>query len=189
MVRSQQINAVVGRNNEVPCSEERGASSYPKSTLALAFTLTLLLFSRLFLNIQQQPPVLQDRSIATHFAMNTTNGINGHAVAPALWSEARNAEGRVYYYNTITKATQWTKPEDLMTPAEVGFLSYPYDDQMLTYVFSALLQTSLGRSILRREGANTGTIRKRSRAHGRCQMSTRKLCPKMLLPPRLLHRK
>jgi len=47
------------------------------------------------------------------------SGINGHSPAPPLWQEARNPEGRVYYYNTITKATQWTKPEDLMTPAEV----------------------------------------------------------------------
>jgi len=44
-----------------------------------------------------------------------------HPAAPPLWQEARNADGRVYYYNTITKATQWTKPEDLMTPAEVGY--------------------------------------------------------------------
>jgi pre-mRNA-processing factor 40 len=48
--------------------------------------------------------------------MNGANGINGSS---ALWQEARNADGRVYYYNTITKATQWTKPEELMTPAEV----------------------------------------------------------------------
>lgn len=56
--------------------------------------------------------------------MNGMNGINGHAglAAPALWQEARNADGRVYYYNTITKATQWTKPEDLMSPAEVSLL-------------------------------------------------------------------
>lgn len=38
-----------------------------------------------------------------------------------LWSEARAPDGRVYYYNTQTKQTQWTKPEELMTPAEVGF--------------------------------------------------------------------
>ena len=48
------------------------------------------------------------------------NGTNGVAAPPGLWSEARNAEGRVYYYNTVTKATQWTKPTDLMTPAEVS---------------------------------------------------------------------
>jgi pre-mRNA-processing factor 40 len=51
--------------------------------------------------------------------MNSVNGINGHGPTPVLWSEARNAEGRVYYFNTITKATQWEKPEDLMSPAEV----------------------------------------------------------------------
>jgi pre-mRNA-processing factor 40 len=53
--------------------------------------------------------------------MNGMNGVNGHGAVPALWSEARNADGRIYYYNTITKATQWTKPEELMTPAEVRF--------------------------------------------------------------------
>jgi len=49
------------------------------------------------------------------------NGINGQGGAPSLWSEARNPEGRVYYYNTVTKATQWTKPEEMMTAAEVRF--------------------------------------------------------------------
>jgi pre-mRNA-processing factor 40 len=51
--------------------------------------------------------------------MNGINGLNGHAAPPGLWQEAYN-NGRVYYYNTITKATQWTKPEELMTPAEVS---------------------------------------------------------------------
>ena len=48
------------------------------------------------------------------------NGPNGVAVPPGLWSEARSPDGRVYYYNTVTKATQWTKPPELMTPAEVN---------------------------------------------------------------------
>ena len=47
------------------------------------------------------------------------NGTGVVAAPPGLWSEARNAEGRVYYYNTVTKATQWTKPPELMSPAEV----------------------------------------------------------------------
>lgn len=45
------------------------------------------------------------------------NGMNG---IPALWQEARNTDGRIYYYNVQTKATQWTKPFELMTPAEVS---------------------------------------------------------------------
>ena len=52
------------------------------------------------------------------------NGINGLSRPSGLWQEARNADGRVYYYNTQTKATQWTKPQELMTPAEVSFYRY-----------------------------------------------------------------
>jgi hypothetical protein len=37
----------------------------------------------------------------------------------AAWQEHRTPDGRVYYYNALTKVTQWTKPEDLMSPAEV----------------------------------------------------------------------
>ena len=48
------------------------------------------------------------------------NGINGVAVPPTLWQEAKTPEGRAYYYNTATKATQWTKPVDLMSPVEVS---------------------------------------------------------------------
>lgn len=46
--------------------------------------------------------------------------MNGMPGPPALWQEARNAEGRVYYYNVQTKATQWNKPFELMTPVEVS---------------------------------------------------------------------
>ncbi len=45
--------------------------------------------------------------------------MNGITPASGQWQEARHTDGRVYYYNTQTKATQWTKPEELMTPAEV----------------------------------------------------------------------
>lgn len=45
--------------------------------------------------------------------------MNGLPPMPVIWQEARTAEGRVYYYNVQTKATQWTKPLDLMTPQEV----------------------------------------------------------------------
>ena len=64
--------------------------------------------------------------------MNGINGMNGHVPMSALWQEARNPEGRVYYYNTITKATQWTKPEELMTPAEVISNAVTFEDILLT---------------------------------------------------------
>lgn len=60
------------------------------------------------------------------------NGMNGHVAPPGLWQEARNADGRVYYYNTVTKATQWTKPEELMTPVEVTLPQPPRYDTVLT---------------------------------------------------------
>ncbi|KAI9819914.1 MAG: hypothetical protein M1827_006484 [Pycnora praestabilis] len=56
------------------------------------------------------------------------NGVNGASGPPGLWSEARNAEGRVYYYNTETKITQWTKPLELMTPAERALTNSPWKE-------------------------------------------------------------
>lgn len=49
------------------------------------------------------------------------NGMNAPFAPPgaAAWQEHRTPDGRVYYYNPLTKVTQWTKPEDLMSPAEV----------------------------------------------------------------------
>ncbi|KAK5163015.1 hypothetical protein LTR04_002815 [Oleoguttula sp. CCFEE 6159] len=46
----------------------------------------------------------------------------------ALWQEVRNADGRVYYYNTETKATTWTKPEALMTAAERALVGQPWKE-------------------------------------------------------------
>ncbi|KAI1004375.1 Pre-mRNA-processing protein prp40 [Podosphaera aphanis] len=60
--------------------------------------------------------------------MSTIVTSNTQMQSPALWSEARNAEGRTYYYNTITKATQWTKPEELMTAAERALSSQPWKE-------------------------------------------------------------
>ncbi|RKF82400.1 Pre-mRNA-processing protein prp40 [Golovinomyces cichoracearum] len=67
-------------------------------------------------------------SASSSFNMNIVNASNAPTPAPKLWSEARNAEGRVYYYNTITKITQWTKPEELMTPAERALSSQPWKE-------------------------------------------------------------
>lgn len=53
--------------------------------------------------------------------MNATGGPYGQ---PATWQEHRTPDGRSYYYNASTKVTQWTKPEELMTPAEVCFIYF-----------------------------------------------------------------
>lgn len=54
------------------------------------------------------------------------NGMPGHFPPPggATWTEHRTPDGRVYYYNPLTKVTQWTKPEEMMTPAEASHTRY-----------------------------------------------------------------
>ncbi|KAJ9273136.1 hypothetical protein DTO212C5_721 [Paecilomyces variotii] len=54
--------------------------------------------------------------------------MNGMPGAPSLWQEARNADGRVYYYNVQTKATQWAKPLELMTPVERALANQPWKE-------------------------------------------------------------
>ncbi|OJJ49669.1 hypothetical protein ASPZODRAFT_12789 [Penicilliopsis zonata CBS 506.65] len=56
------------------------------------------------------------------------SSMNGMSTAPAIWQEARNAEGRVYYYNVQTKATQWAKPAELMTPVERALSNQPWKE-------------------------------------------------------------
>ena len=61
-----------------------------------------------------------------HRQLGKMNGIPGPfpPVGGAAWTEHRTPDGRVYYYNAMTKVTQWTKPEDMMTPAEVRPIPY-----------------------------------------------------------------
>ncbi|KAF2199923.1 hypothetical protein GQ43DRAFT_442037 [Delitschia confertaspora ATCC 74209] len=53
--------------------------------------------------------------------------MNGYGGAPP-WQEAKAPDGRVYYYNPQTKVTQWTKPEELMTPAERALVGTPWKE-------------------------------------------------------------
>ena len=54
--------------------------------------------------------------------------MNGAPAQPATWNEARTPEGRVYYFNVHTKATQWTKPIELMTPVERALSQQPWKE-------------------------------------------------------------
>ncbi|KAI9886448.1 MAG: hypothetical protein M1823_001766 [Watsoniomyces obsoletus] len=56
------------------------------------------------------------------------NGMNGISPPAGLWQEARNSDGRIYYFNTQTKATQWDKPLELMNPAERALSNQPWKE-------------------------------------------------------------
>lgn len=50
------------------------------------------------------------------------------AQPPGSWQEHKTPDGRAYYYNALTKVTQWTKPEDMMTPAERALSNQPWKE-------------------------------------------------------------
>ncbi|OJI97515.1 hypothetical protein ASPVEDRAFT_119203 [Aspergillus versicolor CBS 583.65] len=56
------------------------------------------------------------------------NPMSAPGGAAPLWQEARTAEGRTYYYNVQTKATQWAKPAELMTPVERALANQPWKE-------------------------------------------------------------
>ena len=107
----------------------------------------------------------------------TMNGANGFYGPPppaaATWQEYRSADGRVYYYNAATKETTWTKPEEMMSPAEVRFL--PTGSPVFADLrASARSRTNHGRSTRRRVAASIGTTLRRSRVRGRCPRPIRR---------------
>ncbi|RFU79963.1 hypothetical protein TARUN_2255 [Trichoderma arundinaceum] len=46
----------------------------------------------------------------------------------SAWQEHKTPEGRAYYYNNVTKVTQWTKPEEMMSLAERSLQSQPWKE-------------------------------------------------------------
>ncbi|KAL5420856.1 hypothetical protein PMIN04_006103 [Paraphaeosphaeria minitans] len=42
----------------------------------------------------------------------------GMPLPPPAWKSVTTPEGKTYYFNALTNVTQWTKPEELMTPEE-----------------------------------------------------------------------
>ncbi|KAG8746212.1 hypothetical protein FRC10_005728, partial [Ceratobasidium sp. 414] len=45
-------------------------------------------------------------------------------------AEYRNPEGRIYWYNTQTKASSWEKPEELKTPFEKAMAATPWKEHV-----------------------------------------------------------
>ncbi|KAF2401220.1 putative formin binding protein [Trichodelitschia bisporula] len=54
--------------------------------------------------------------------------MSGPGVQPGVWREHKNSDGRVYYYNTQTQATQWAKPLELMGPVERALANQPWKE-------------------------------------------------------------
>lgn len=85
-----------------------------------------------------------------------------------VWQKAHAPDGREYYYNTVTKATQWTRPEEDLSPAEVGDIRNFRCDELLT-VGSARKLTLPGRRPYTRMVESIGTTMLPGFRHGRCQ--------------------
>jgi hypothetical protein len=97
--------------------------------------------------------------------------MNGLPTPPVTWQEARTAEGKVYYYNVHTKATQWTKPIEMMTPVEV--ISFIHLMKRSAENHSVPCHSNRGKNIPRRKGGSTGLIQKPRPALGRFQKLTK----------------
>ena len=47
---------------------------------------------------------------------------------PANWSEHKAPDGRTYFYNTVTKASAWEKPDVMKTAAELMLSKCPWKE-------------------------------------------------------------
>ncbi|VDD92162.1 unnamed protein product [Enterobius vermicularis] len=64
------------------------------------------------------PQVAAEIAAANASAARTPSSATGSPVTSDVWSEHTASDGRVYYYNKITKQSSWTKPDDLKNPEE-----------------------------------------------------------------------
>jgi hypothetical protein len=87
-----------------------------------------------------------------------------------LWDEAKTEDGRVYYYNTITRQTQWEKPADFMAPVDVRMLSFAFT---VNWVFADTIRFPMRgqRPLIRKPVTSTGSTICFKRSPGRCQRS------------------
>lgn len=80
----------------------------------------------------------------------------------SVWKEAKAPDGRVYYYNTQTQATQWTKPDELAAPSNVSFQGHVCNDGS-RLILSSLVNGKKQRLLT---AALTGTIPSPIKQHG-----------------------
>nr|CAG4644787.1 EOG090X064W [Leptodora kindtii] len=61
-------------------------------------------------------------------AADTTSGTKEGGGDQSQWSEHKAPDGRVYYYNNITKQSLWEKPDELKTTAEIMLSQCPWKE-------------------------------------------------------------
>lgn len=59
------------------------------------------------------PPLLHNSLYPATFSCPTTGYTRKHSMSD--WSEAKDGEGRTYYFNSKTQATSWEKPAEMST--------------------------------------------------------------------------
>uniref|UniRef100_A0A915PC78 Uncharacterized protein n=1 Tax=Setaria digitata TaxID=48799 RepID=A0A915PC78_9BILA len=63
------------------------------------------------------PPQMQ-MEIAAATAQSPRTSLGSTLITSDIWSEHTASDGRVYYYNKVTKQSSWQKPDELKTPEE-----------------------------------------------------------------------
>jgi hypothetical protein len=104
-----------------------------------------------------------DRLIINSASPQAFSAMNGLPPTPGPhlsgWAQAKNeADGKFYYYNSITKQTTWEKPEELKDDVEVRSACHSHLRTSLTIDHSALSRVLDGRSRrIQMAGATTTT--------------------------------
>jgi pre-mRNA-processing factor 40 len=52
--------------------------------------------------------------------------MNGLPPTPVTWQEAKAADGRTYYYNSVTRETSWQKPKELWSAVDRALAAQPW---------------------------------------------------------------
>merc|ERR1719187_233728 len=67
--------------------------------------------------------------------MHAPDGMNKHDDKPSdeksekrVWTEHKSPDGRIYYYNTVTRASVWDKPDELKSSSELLLSQCPWKE-------------------------------------------------------------
>ncbi|KAG0187104.1 hypothetical protein DFQ28_006853 [Apophysomyces sp. BC1034] len=58
----------------------------------------------------------------------SASGSESGSPAAGAWKEHQTAEGRKYWFNTVTRQSTWEKPKELLTPEEKALMNSPWKE-------------------------------------------------------------